>query len=75
MGVEFIYVLRRAQPSFPFLHSLDASSSVGSVDVVEVFIETRVFSYHVEDCSAALHVLNVIAVELANDREFIKSNS
>ena len=47
---------------------------MGSVDGVKMFIESTVTSDHVKDGSVALFVLNVVVVELTNDREFIRTN-
>ena len=51
-----------------------AHLSIGSVDVVEVFVETTVSCYHVQDRSVALPLLDIVVVELANDRGFIRSD-
>ena len=40
---------------------------MGSVNGVEVFVESTVASHHVKDGSVARLVLDVVAVELAND--------
>ena len=47
---------------------------MGSIDGVKMFVESTVTSDHVIDVSVARFVLNVVVVELTNDREFIRSN-
>ena len=47
---------------------------MGSVDGVQMFIESTVTSDHVKDGSVARFVLNVVVVELTNDGELIRSN-
>ena len=47
---------------------------MGTIDVVEVFVESTVTSDHVKDGSVALFVLDVVVVELTNDGEFIRAN-
>ena len=47
---------------------------MGTIDVVEVFVESTVTSDHVKDGSVALFVLDVVVVELTNDGEFIRTN-
>ena len=47
---------------------------MGTIDVVEVFVESTVTSDHVKDGSVARFVLNVVVVELTNDGELIRSN-
>ena len=58
---------------FRFL-AVQTHLSVGSVDVVKVFVESTVASNHVEDGSVAHLVLNVVAVKLANDQVLFRSN-
>ena len=47
---------------------------MGSVDGVEVIVESPVASNHVKDGSVAHLVLFAFVVKLANDRELIRSN-
>ena len=46
---------------------------MGSVDGLEVFVESTVASNHVKDGSVARLVFTVVAV-LANDRKLVRSN-
>ena len=48
--------------------------SVGSVNGVEVFVESTVARNLVKDGSVVHLVLNVVVVELVNDCELLRSN-
>ena len=65
-------VLRSAQPFLP-IFTVVTHLSVGSVDGVEVSVQSTVASNHVKDGSVAHLVLVAVVVRLVDNRELIGS--